>query len=385
MKRGSGFSFHVTVVIAAIAFIYFSTVFVFIDQWFGLWSSPGMLNAVFFTVVAAMCISNYALAIYTDPGQVPSSFVPDVEDPDNIVHEIKRKGGDLRYCQKCSLYKPPRAHHCRICNRCILRMDHHCVWMNNCVGHANYKIFFIFVMYAVVACIHSLVLLAGSITIDSPKDDQQSEGSYRVVYIISGLILVPLSLALGFFLCWHFYLILQNKTTIEYQEGVRAMCVAEKGGYVYSHPYDLGAYENLIAVLGPNVLYWLLPFTKHIDSGLRFRTSFDNKFRQQSRSLCIVSGSGSDESNSQDDEVDDLGVKAALSMLKFYKREISPIMPKSCRYIPTCSEYSMIAYKKYGVVKGTVLTAWRLCRCNPLGGSGFDPPRWFDEESPPQE
>lgn len=35
---------------------------------------------------------------------------------------------------------------------------------------------------------------------------------------------------------------------LQYQEGVRAMCVAEKGGYVYSHPYDLGAYENLIAV-----------------------------------------------------------------------------------------------------------------------------------------
>lgn len=47
--------------------------------------------------------------------------------------------------------------------------------------------------------------------------------------------------------------------------------------------------------------------------------------------------------------------------------EISPILPKSCRYVPTCSEYSMEAYKRYGVVKGTVLTAWRLCRCNPLG------------------
>ncbi|KAK2972357.1 hypothetical protein RJ640_014415 [Escallonia rubra] len=67
-----------------------------------------------------------------------------------------------------------------------------------------------------------------------------------------------------------------------------------------------------------------------------------------------------------DGEVNNLGVKAALSMLKFYKREISPVMPNSCRYLPTCSEYSMIAYKKYGVVKGTVLTAWRLCRCNPL-------------------
>ncbi|XP_058099297.1 UPF0161 protein At3g09310 isoform X2 [Magnolia sinica] len=86
----------------------------------------------------------------------------------------------------------------------------------------------------------------------------------------------------------------------------------------------------------------------------------------------------------QDEEVD-LGVRAALSMLKFYKREISPLLPSSCRYVPTCSEYSMQAYKKYGVAKGTILTAWRLCRCNPLGGSGFDPPRWFDEKRPPEE
>uniref|UniRef100_A0A2N9GU34 Membrane protein insertion efficiency factor n=1 Tax=Fagus sylvatica TaxID=28930 RepID=A0A2N9GU34_FAGSY len=82
-----------------------------------------------------------------------------------------------------------------------------------------------------------------------------------------------------------------------------------------------------------------------------------------------------------DNEVNNLGVKAALSMLNFYKREISPVLPKSCRFVPTCSEYSMEAYKKYGVIKGTVLTTWRLCRCNPLGGSGFDPPRWFGETS----
>ncbi|KAG5042472.1 hypothetical protein AAZX31_03G056100 [Glycine max] len=84
----------------------------------------------------------------------------------------------------------------------------------------------------------------------------------------------------------------------------------------------------------------------------------------------------------QDGEVNSLGVKVALSMLRFYQREISPILPKSCRYIPTCSEYSMEAYKRYGAVKGTVLTAWRICRCNPLGGHGYDPPRWFGEVSP---
>ncbi|KAL5666790.1 hypothetical protein ACJX0J_019011, partial [Zea mays] len=66
------------------------------------------------------------------------------------------------------------------------------------------------------------------------------------------------------------------------------------------------------------------------------------------------------------EEVKDFGVNMALSMLKFYKREISPLLPSSCRYVPTCSEYSMQAYKRYGVVKGSILTAWRLCRCNPL-------------------
>nr|KAJ0188870.1 hypothetical protein LSAT_V11C900467420 [Lactuca sativa] len=111
----------------------------------------------------------------------------------------------------------------------------------------------------------------------------------------------------------------------------------------------------------------------------------------RSRSCClhvpIVNelGKESDESSKQGDNSEDLGVKVALSMLRFYKREISPLMPKSCRYVPTCSEYSMIAYKKYGVAKGSILTAWRLCRCNPLGGSGFDPPRWFDEPSPPEQ
>ncbi|KAI4996895.1 UPF0161 protein At3g09310 isoform X2 [Hordeum vulgare subsp. vulgare] len=86
-----------------------------------------------------------------------------------------------------------------------------------------------------------------------------------------------------------------------------------------------------------------------------------------------------------DEEVNNMGVNMALSMLKFYKREISPLLPSSCRYVPTCSDYSMQAYKRYGVAKGTILTAWRLCRCNPLGGQGYDPPRWFREEELPEE
>ncbi|KAF6150333.1 hypothetical protein GIB67_034032 [Kingdonia uniflora] len=113
-----------------------------------------------------------------------------------------------------------------------------------------------------------------------------------------------------------------------------------------------------------------------VSSSLKKQTPFD---------IVTKLKNDSNEKISDDEEVRDVGVKVALSMLKFYKREISPLMPNSCRYVPTCSEYSMIAYKRYGVLKGTILTTWRLCRCNPLGGSGFDPPRWFDEGSPPEQ
>ncbi|KGN58860.1 probable protein S-acyltransferase 16 isoform X1 [Cucumis sativus] len=275
MKQGFTFSPPVTVVVLAISFIYFSTVFIFIDRWFGFMSSPGIMNAIVFTAVALMCITNYALAIFTDPGRVPSTYMPDIEDSENPIHEIKRKGGDLRYCQKCSQYKPPRAHHCRVCKRCILRMDHHCIWINNCVGHENYKVFFVFVVYAVVACIYSLILLIGSLTIEPPKDEQQVGGPFRTVYVVAGLLLFPLSMALSVLLGWHIYLILHNKTTIEYHEGVRAMWLAEKGGNVYSHPYDLGAFENLTTILGPNIFSWICPTSRHKGSGLRFRTAYD--------------------------------------------------------------------------------------------------------------
>ncbi|XP_044460495.1 probable protein S-acyltransferase 16 isoform X1 [Mangifera indica] len=276
MKQGFTFSLPVIVVVFVISYVYFTTVFIFIDQWFGLMSSPGIMNAVVFTAVALMCMVNYSVAIFRDPGWVPANYMPDIEDDQNTIHEIKRKGGDLRYCQKCSHYKPPRSHHCRVCKRCVLLMDHHCIWISNCVGHANYKVFFVFVLYAVVACIYSLVLLVGSLSTDPLKDEPQRGGSYRTAYVISGLLLVPLSVALSVLLGWHIYLILQNKTTIEYHEGVRALWLAEKGGHVYKHPYDLGVYENLTTVLGPSIFSWVCPTSRHIGSGLQFRTAYDN-------------------------------------------------------------------------------------------------------------
>lgn len=192
-----------------------------------------------------------------------------------IVSVLFLQGGDLRYCQKCGHYKPPRAHHCRVCKRCVLKMDHHCIWINNCVGHENYKIFLVFVLYAVTASFYSMILIIGSVMHSAPKDEQSGSDSSKTSIIICGVILCPLTLALTFLLGWHIYLILQNKTTIEYHEGVRAMWLAEKGGDLYHHPYDLGVYENLISVLGRSIFCWFCPVSNNTGNGLRFRASYD--------------------------------------------------------------------------------------------------------------
>ncbi|HQB69464.1 MAG TPA: membrane protein insertion efficiency factor YidD [Paludibacteraceae bacterium] len=59
--------------------------------------------------------------------------------------------------------------------------------------------------------------------------------------------------------------------------------------------------------------------------------------------------------------------------IRFYQAAISPMFPSSCRYTPTCSQYSIEAIKKHGPLKGLWLGIKRILRCNPWGGSGYDP------------
>ncbi|MDE7410628.1 MAG: membrane protein insertion efficiency factor YidD [Paramuribaculum sp.] len=62
-----------------------------------------------------------------------------------------------------------------------------------------------------------------------------------------------------------------------------------------------------------------------------------------------------------------------ILLVRFYQLCISPMLPKSCRYEPTCSQYCIEAIKKYGPMKGIWLALKRISRCHPWGGSGYDP------------
>jgi hypothetical protein len=65
--------------------------------------------------------------------------------------------------------------------------------------------------------------------------------------------------------------------------------------------------------------------------------------------------------------------QTVLALLSGYKWAISPLLPPSCRYLPTCSEYAMEAVERYGVLRGSYMAAGRLLRCHPFAKGGYDP------------
>ncbi|TET14457.1 MAG: membrane protein insertion efficiency factor YidD [Actinobacteria bacterium] len=62
-----------------------------------------------------------------------------------------------------------------------------------------------------------------------------------------------------------------------------------------------------------------------------------------------------------------------IFLINIYKSYISPVLPKSCRFYPTCSEYAIGAIFKYGVLKGSIKSMYRILRCNPFNKGGYDP------------
>lgn len=62
-----------------------------------------------------------------------------------------------------------------------------------------------------------------------------------------------------------------------------------------------------------------------------------------------------------------------IRLVRFYQKGISPLKPPCCKYIPTCSQYAVEALERFGALKGTALSVWRILRCNPFSRGGYDP------------
>ncbi|KAB8606241.1 hypothetical protein FH972_025871 [Carpinus fangiana] len=271
---------YVPGVLLLISFLSFSSQLLFV------YVEPGPLTTrqyiVFNSLIACLLIC-YARACLTDPGKIPTQWIP-------AAHDQKR------WCRKCEAYKPPRAHHCKECARCITRMDHHCPWTVNCVSHRTFPHFIRFLFYCVIALSYCESLVWTRLAVLWEKRHWPAyHGPTHfelihlfLLFIVNSLTLFALVLLLGRTV-WGLG---ANMTTIEGWEVERHQSLLRraraKGGFVtgvsglqvrlerVEFPYDIGIWKNIACGMGSgNPFSWFWPFaaTPTIVKGLAHETN----------------------------------------------------------------------------------------------------------------
>ena len=158
----------ISVLVVYISYAIFCYVGIFIGL-VDLYEDPEILISIFIALVFLSLIC-HTTAMLADPGTITSTTFP-----------ITQEGIP---CTVCYCVKPPRAHHCVTCGKCILNMDHHCPWINNCVGFRNQKHFIQFLVYTLLASSMFLVIIFHKIIICQAKECFTTENPFDVILIM---------------------------------------------------------------------------------------------------------------------------------------------------------------------------------------------------------
>ncbi|KAM8882494.1 palmitoyltransferase ZDHHC3 [Synchiropus picturatus] len=181
------------------------------------------LHGSVFNLILFLLLACHSKAVFSDPGMVPlPDTAIDFSDLRSQSSRMNDRGCEgWTVCSHCETYRPPRAHHCRVCQRCIRRMDHHCPWINNCVGELNQKYFIQFLFYTGMASLYSLMLVVSAWVwrIRNERDSDEEETPSKHLIVAHYIILLVESILFGVFVMVIFYdqlvSIITDETPIE--------------------------------------------------------------------------------------------------------------------------------------------------------------------------
>ncbi|XP_029933072.1 palmitoyltransferase ZDHHC16B isoform X2 [Myripristis murdjan] len=192
-----------------------------------------------------MVVFHYYKAISTSPGHPPK----DRADLPSVS-----------ICKKCIVPKPPRTHHCSICDTCILKMDHHCPWLNNCVGHFNHRYFFSFCLYMMLGCIYCSIssremFIDAYNAIESyyqtpPPLYTFRERTAHKSIIFLWVLTSSVAVALGGLTLWHAVLISRGETSVERHINRKEARRLQESGKVFRNPFHQGRMNNWKILFG---------------------------------------------------------------------------------------------------------------------------------------
>eukprot|EP00088_Acartia_fossae_P023978 TRINITY_DN2493_c0_g1_i1.p1 TRINITY_DN2493_c0_g1~~TRINITY_DN2493_c0_g1_i1.p1 ORF type:complete len:284 (-),score=19.15 TRINITY_DN2493_c0_g1_i1:219-1070(-) len=224
----------------------------------------GSLHVVLFNTIIFLLFLSHARAVFSDPGIVP---LPKHRLNLASEEEMSEGGGSIKpredwtICTRCEMYRPPRAHHCRICKQCIRKMDHHCPWINNCVGEWNQKFFIQFLMYVGLLSVYAICLVAYSWYAECSTCSK--ELMVRQSRILHSVLLVMESLLFGMFViaisCDQFDAIFSDETLVEqvkHRNNTREL----QESHHHQSPHAKPKLKLLAEVFGrTHPLLWLFP------------------------------------------------------------------------------------------------------------------------------
>ncbi|KAJ8931441.1 hypothetical protein NQ314_015623 [Rhamnusium bicolor] len=220
------------------------------SMWWPRDTLGGFLNTVLFISLSGFTLYNFLSSMYHGPGYLQHNWKPTKDEDCEF----------LQVCGVCHGYKAPRAHHCRKCGRCVLKMDHHCPWINNCVGWGNHAHFTLFLTFATLGCFHASIVLGCSLyrSLHRMHYIYYGTGTEPLVYLgLYGMVLCVLALgfaigvvaAVGMLLYFQIRAIIRNRTGIEdwilEKANFRRRNLNEK----FLFPYDLGPRKNFLQVV----------------------------------------------------------------------------------------------------------------------------------------
>ncbi|KAB8068073.1 DHHC palmitoyltransferase-domain-containing protein [Aspergillus leporis] len=156
-----------------------------------------------------------------DPSDDPLAIGPATNDWVMVklaTSEVAAMDVPVKYCKTCSIWRPPRCYHCRVCDSCIETLDHHCVWLNNCVGRRNYRYFFTFVSSSTLLSLFLIGASLAHILVYRSREGisfSDAIDKWRVPWamVLYGAIAAPYPASLW---AYHLFLVGRGETTREY-------------------------------------------------------------------------------------------------------------------------------------------------------------------------
>ncbi|TPX43718.1 hypothetical protein SeMB42_g04618 [Synchytrium endobioticum] len=209
----------------------------------------------------------------SDPGRVSPKWhtILDTHNHNDESVSLKMSIHELnRYCKTCEEYKPPRAHHCSQCHRCVLRMDHHCPFTNSCIGFYNHAHFVRFLIWTSIGCLMVAIIIiwrlaeiVAAVEMGTTQTMTSIAIDAEIVFIgIDLVILMPIASIIWLLLSTHVYYVLTNQTTIEASERRRKNFLVGTRLKTETNLYDVGFRKNVISVFGHLWMHWLIPTLK---------------------------------------------------------------------------------------------------------------------------